>query len=90
MCLRIITTVINRAPIIALAARYNLPAIYPFRLFVKDGGLLSYGVDLPEVYRQAASYVDRILREKNQAIFQFKHPTRSSLSSVSKPRTQWG
>jgi len=73
------TTVINRAPIIALAARYNLPAIYPFRLFVKDGGLLSYGVDLPEVYRQAASYVDRILRGEKPGDLPVQTPNKIEL-----------
>jgi putative ABC transport system substrate-binding protein len=45
-----------------LAARYNLPAVYWERLFVAAGGLMSYGTDYVDIYRQAASYVDRILR----------------------------
>ena len=48
--------------IIALAARHRLPAIYPFRYFAASGGLMSYGSDLADVYRRAASYVDRILK----------------------------
>ena len=48
--------------IIALAARHRLPAVYPFRYFAASGGLLSYGSDLADVYRRAASYVDRILK----------------------------
>jgi putative tryptophan/tyrosine transport system substrate-binding protein len=48
--------------IIGLAERYKRPAIYPFRIFAAKGGLLSYGLDLPEIYRQAAAYVDRILQ----------------------------
>ena len=55
-------TILHRDLIIALAARHRLPAIYPYRLFVTSGGLISYGVDLPDLYRQAASYVDRILK----------------------------
>jgi len=48
--------------IIALAARHRLPAVYPFRYFAASGGLMSYGSDLADVYRRAASYVDRILK----------------------------
>jgi ABC-type uncharacterized transport system substrate-binding protein len=43
-------------------ARYRLPAVYPFRFFAEVGGLLSYGVDLPDNFRRAAGYVDRILK----------------------------
>ena len=52
----------NRDLIISLAARYRLPAAYPFRFFVADGGLVSYGADPLNFYRQAADYVDRILK----------------------------
>jgi len=45
-----------------LAARYRLPAMYEFREYVVDGGFMSYGVSLPDMYRRAASYVDRILK----------------------------
>jgi putative ABC transport system substrate-binding protein len=55
-------TILNRDLIIALAARHRLPAIYPYRFFAASGGFMSYGVDLPYLYRQAASYVDRILK----------------------------
>jgi len=48
--------------IVKLADRHQVPAVYPFRLFAEKGGLLVYGIDVPEVYRQAAGYVDRILR----------------------------
>jgi putative ABC transport system substrate-binding protein len=54
-------TVAYRVEITSLAARYRLPAIYPFRLFVDVGGLMSYGVDLTDNFRTAATYVDRIL-----------------------------
>jgi putative ABC transport system substrate-binding protein len=55
-------TVVHRDLIIALAVRYRLPAAYALRLFVAAGGLMSYGIDFVDMYRQAASYVDRILR----------------------------
>jgi putative tryptophan/tyrosine transport system substrate-binding protein len=52
----------HHAEIAALAARYNLPGCFPFRYFATDGGLMSYGANGSDVSRQAASYVDRILR----------------------------
>jgi putative tryptophan/tyrosine transport system substrate-binding protein len=55
-------TIFHRDLIIALAARHRLPAVYPYRFFTTSGGFISYGVDLPDLYRQAASYVDRILK----------------------------
>jgi putative ABC transport system substrate-binding protein len=57
-----ITAVVHRDLIIALAARHRMPAVYFLRLFVAAGGLMSYGVDFVDLFRQAASYVDRILR----------------------------
>jgi putative ABC transport system substrate-binding protein len=61
------TTILNRDLVIGLAARYRLPAVYPFRLFVVAGGLMSYSIDWVYEYRQAASYVDRILHGANPA-----------------------
>jgi putative ABC transport system substrate-binding protein len=55
-------TATNRRSIVALAARHRLPVVYPFRYFVASGGLMSYGIEMLETYRQAASYVDRILK----------------------------
>jgi putative tryptophan/tyrosine transport system substrate-binding protein len=55
-------TTAHSKKIIQLAAQYRLPAIYPFDLFAKAGGLLSYGIDRVDQYRHAASYVDRILK----------------------------
>jgi putative ABC transport system substrate-binding protein len=52
----------HRVEITSLAARYRLPAVYPFRQFTAVGGLLSYGDDLSDNFRRAASYVDRILK----------------------------
>ena len=57
-----VTTFAHRDLIIALAARHSLPAVYSFRLLVLAGGLMSYGIDLVDACRQAAFYVDRILR----------------------------
>ena len=56
------TPIAYRDLIIALSARYRLPVVYPFRLFVLDGGLMAYATDQNEMVRLAASYVDRILR----------------------------
>jgi putative ABC transport system substrate-binding protein len=58
---------VHRDLIIALAAQYSLPAVYWSRSFVAAGGLMSYGVDFVDLSRQAASYVDRILRGDNPA-----------------------
>jgi putative ABC transport system substrate-binding protein len=52
----------RRARIIALAAQNNVPAIYPWLEIPRDGGLLSYGTDMKDIWRRAAPYVDRILR----------------------------
>jgi len=55
-------TTTHRDLIVALTARHRILAIYPYRFFATSGGFISYGVDLPHLYRQAASYVDRILK----------------------------
>jgi putative tryptophan/tyrosine transport system substrate-binding protein len=57
--------VVHRARIIMLAARNNVPATYWHPVNVKDGGLLSYGPNMPDILRRSASYVDRILRGAN-------------------------
>src|SRR6516162_2953888 len=57
----------HRAESIALAAQHRLPSIYPYRYYVASGGLISYGVDVLDQYRLAASYLDRILRRTNPA-----------------------
>jgi putative ABC transport system substrate-binding protein len=61
--------VLHRELIVMLAAQSRLPAVYPFRTFVSGGGLMSYGADTIYVYRQAAHYVDRILKGENQPTF---------------------
>jgi putative ABC transport system substrate-binding protein len=60
-------TATRRAEIIELAAHLRLPAIYPFRFYATSGGLISYGIDQTELVREAASYVDRILRGASPA-----------------------
>ena len=52
----------RRAEITSLAARYHLPAVYPYRFYTEHGGLLSYGIDIVDNYRRAATYADRILK----------------------------
>jgi len=71
---------VHRELIITLAARYKLPAIYFARYFVTDGGLMSYGTDLVEQFRQAASYVDRILRGEKEADLPVQAPTKYELA----------
>ena len=56
------TTLVNRKLIVALADRYRVPAIFAFRIVVTDGGLMSYGIDVVDQFRQAAGYVDRVLK----------------------------
>jgi ABC-type uncharacterized transport system substrate-binding protein len=58
---------VHRAEIILLAARYHLPAVYPWRFFAEQGGLLSYGSEQGDLFRQAATYVDRILKGEKPA-----------------------
>jgi putative tryptophan/tyrosine transport system substrate-binding protein len=69
-------TATNRQSIIALAAHHRLPAVYPFRYFVASGGLISYGIELLETYRQAAAYVDRILKGEKSADLPVQQPTK--------------
>jgi ABC-type uncharacterized transport system substrate-binding protein len=69
----------HRAQIIGLAARHRLPAIYFERFLVADGGLMSYGPDLVDQYRRAASYVDRILKGSKPADLPVQAPTKYEL-----------
>jgi putative ABC transport system substrate-binding protein len=74
------TGVLNRHTTITAAARYKLPAIYPSRFYVsEDGGLMSYGPNSIELYRLAASYVDRILNGEKPADLPVQAPTRYEL-----------
>jgi putative ABC transport system substrate-binding protein len=69
----------HRNLIIALAARLRLPAVYPYRFFVTVGGLISYGPDFVDQYRQAAGYVDRILKGEKPADMPVQAPTKYEL-----------
>jgi putative ABC transport system substrate-binding protein len=66
----------HRAPIIAAAARNNVPAVYVLSEFVRDGGLLSYGADRVDNFRRAATYVDRILRGEKPGDLPVQLPTK--------------
>jgi putative tryptophan/tyrosine transport system substrate-binding protein len=72
--------IVHRDLIIALAAQFKLPAIYFLRLFVTAGGLISYGPDEIEQYRQAATYVDRILKGEKPADLPVQAPTKYELA----------
>jgi putative ABC transport system substrate-binding protein len=70
----------HRDLIIALAARLRLPAVYPYRFFVTIGGLISYGPDFVDQYRQAAGYVDRILKGEKPADLPVQAATKYELA----------
>jgi len=70
---------VQRALIVELAARHRLPAVYFDRMFVADGGLISYGADLGDGWRRAASYVDRILRGEKPTDMPVQAPTKYDL-----------
>jgi putative ABC transport system substrate-binding protein len=73
-------TVTHRDLIIAIAARYRLPAVYALNLFVAAGGLMSYGTDQNDMFRLAAFYVDRILRGDKPAELPVQAPTKFETS----------
>src|SRR3954469_15799291 len=70
---------VNRELIIGLAAPHRLPAVYPFRFFVIDGGLISYGPDDVDQLRRVAGYVDRILRGEKTGDLPVQNPTKYEL-----------
>jgi putative ABC transport system substrate-binding protein len=72
-------TTMHRDLIIALAARHRLPAIYPFRYMVVEGGLISYGIDNLILWRRAAGYVDRILKGEKPADLPVQAPVKFEL-----------
>ena len=72
-------TILHRKRIIAAASKHHLPAVYSYRYFVQDGGLASYGADLLELYKRAASYVDRILKGERPADLPVQQPTKYEL-----------
>jgi putative ABC transport system substrate-binding protein len=70
----------QRQRIIALTAKHRLPAIYPLRAFVTDGGLIAYGIDRVDMFRRAAGYVDRILRGESPVELPVQQPTKFELA----------
>jgi putative ABC transport system substrate-binding protein len=72
-------TIVHRALIVSMQTRYGLPTVYPSRLFVAGGGLLSYGPDAVDQYRRAAGYADRILKGEKPASLPVQAPTKYEL-----------
>jgi putative tryptophan/tyrosine transport system substrate-binding protein len=72
--------IVHRKLFIALAARHRLPTVYWNRMYVADGGLISYGPDTIDQYRRAAAYVDRILKGEKPADLPVQAPTRYDLA----------
>jgi putative ABC transport system substrate-binding protein len=72
-------TVSHRAAIIALAARYRVPAVYGFPYFASDGGLMAYGVNVTDLHRRSAVYVDRILKGDKPADLPVQRPIKFDL-----------
>ena len=70
---------VHRRLIVEYAAKQRLPAVYPFREFAEDGGLMAYGVDLKDQYRRAAGYVDKILKGTKPADLPVEQPTKFEL-----------
>ena len=74
-----VVTFANSDLIVALAARYRVPAIYPFAFYAKAGGLVSYGFDAAEQFRQGAEYVDKLLKGAKPADLPVQHPSKFEL-----------
>ena len=72
-------TVLHRQAIVALAAKYRLPAMYTLREHVEAGGLMAYGPNFPDRFRQAATFVDKILKGAKPADLPVEQPTRFEL-----------
>jgi putative ABC transport system substrate-binding protein len=72
-------TFANRKVIVELASRFRLPAVYPFRNFAAGGGLVSYGTNQIDMWRQGAAYVDRVLRGAKPADLPAQFPTKYEL-----------
>jgi putative ABC transport system substrate-binding protein len=73
------TNALHQKQVIDAAARHRLPAIYPFPYYARNGGLIAYGLDIKEVFRQAAGYVDRILRGTRAGELPVQQPTKYEL-----------
>jgi putative ABC transport system substrate-binding protein len=79
-----VTVSVHLEQIVTIIAQHRLPSIHSERVFAKIGGLVSYGTDRVDLYRRVASYVDRVLRGEKPGE-PYQQPTRSNLSSTSKP-----
>jgi putative tryptophan/tyrosine transport system substrate-binding protein len=79
IALRLTEVILHRELIIKLAAQHHVPAVYPLRIFATDGGLISYGPDVVDQFRQAASYVDRVLKGEMPADLPVQAPTKYNL-----------
>jgi putative ABC transport system substrate-binding protein len=80
----------HRVPIISAAARNNVPAVYQLSAYVREGGLISYGVDRVDTYRRAATYVDRILRGEKPGDLPVQFPTKFEMVVNRKTATALG
>jgi putative tryptophan/tyrosine transport system substrate-binding protein len=83
-------TTVNRNQIIALAAEFHLPAMYPYGFFAHSGGLISYGVDTLEQYPRAAAYADRILKGEKPGDLPIQQPNKYELVINLKTATALG
>jgi putative ABC transport system substrate-binding protein len=72
-------TTAHRELITSLAARHHLPSVYAYRYFVTSGGLVSYGIDANDLFRRAASYIDRILKGSRTADLPVQQPVKFEL-----------
>jgi len=70
---------VHRSAIVSLAARYSLPAVYPWRFFAEAGGLLSYGAEMRDEFKLAAGYADRILKGEKPTDLPVQAPTKYEL-----------
>jgi putative ABC transport system substrate-binding protein len=70
----------ERELIISLSQRYRMPTVYPFTFWVRDGGLISYGVSLTDLHRRAASYIDRILKGAKPGDLPVQLPTKFEMA----------
>jgi putative tryptophan/tyrosine transport system substrate-binding protein len=70
---------VHRADLLSLAASYRIPAIYPWRFFPEQGGLISYGSEMRDEFRLAAEYADRILKGEKPADLPVQAPTKYEL-----------
>jgi len=72
-------TAVHRKAIVSLTTRYRVPAVYPYRLFTAEGGLISYGADILDLFRRFAFYVDRVLKGAKPRDLPVQLPTKFDL-----------